>query len=89
MLLAAEASVVRQSSRRFAPAAVNIPRGSTLHIENNDNVTHHVYVDSPEMSFDSGEQPVGATVDVPFKSPGLFSVRCAIHPTMRLQVTVE
>jgi plastocyanin len=52
-------------------------------------VTHHVYVDSPTMKFDSGEQPIGATVDLRFDEKGTFLVRCAIHPTMRLAVTVK
>ena len=41
------------------------------------------------MKFDSGEQPVGKSVDVVFDRDGSFTVRCAIHPTMRLAVTVQ
>jgi plastocyanin len=60
-----------------------------VHIVNDDDVTHHVYVDSPTMKFDSGEQPIGQTVDLKFDERGTFLVRCAIHPTMRLTVTVR
>jgi plastocyanin len=89
LLLAAETIVVSQRNRRFAPDAGTIARGATLHIVNDDRVTHHIFVDSPEMSFDSGEQPIGAVVDVRFDRVGSFRVQCAIHPTMHLEVTVE
>jgi len=88
-LHADDATVISQRSRMFAPPAITIPRGSKLHIVNDDNITHHVYIDSPEMSFDSGEQAIGETADISFTRPGSFRVRCAIHPTMHLQVTVK
>jgi plastocyanin len=86
---AADALMVSQFHRQFAPAELHITRGATVHIENDDNVTHHVYVDAPDMQFDSGEQPVGKTVDLTFNTAGTFTVLCAIHPTMKLKVVVE
>jgi plastocyanin len=80
---------VSQKNRTFNPDRLVIARGTVVHIMNDDNVTHHVYVDAPTMKFDSGEQPVGSTVDLKFDVDGTFLVRCAIHPTMRLIVTVK
>jgi plastocyanin len=80
---------VSQRNRAFAPNQLDIARGTVVHINNDDNVTHHVFVDSPKMKFDSGEQKIGTTVDLHFDEAGTFSVRCAIHPTMRLTVTVK
>jgi plastocyanin len=40
------------------------------------------------MKFDSGEQAVGKEVTLRFDHEGTFAVRCAIHPTMHLDVTV-
>jgi plastocyanin len=80
---------VSQKDRAFAPAELTVSRGAVVHIVNDDDVTHHVYVDSPQMKFDSVEQPIGATVDLRFDEQGKFLVRCAIHPTMRLTVTVK
>jgi plastocyanin len=88
-VLAGDAVTVSQHNRRFSPDTVRISRGSVVHIVNDDKVTHHIFVNAPEFKFDSGEQPVGTTVDVPFGSTGTFPVSCAIHPTMRLTVTVE
>jgi plastocyanin len=60
-----------------------------VRIVNDDKVTHHIYVDTPDMRFDSGEQPVGKNVDLVFDRTGAFPVQCAIHPTMHLEVVVD
>lgn len=87
--LAAEAVVVSQRDREFWPQDLKLTRGSVVHIKNDDKVTHHVFVDSPNMSFDSGEQPMGKTVEIKFDKNGRFAIRCAIHPLMRLLIKVE
>jgi len=79
---------VSQSNRRFSPDQLTIDKGTTVRVVNDDRVTHHVYIDAPGKAFDSGEQPVGKSVDLQFDTAGRFLVRCAIHPTMRLDVTV-
>ncbi|MDE2166728.1 MAG: cupredoxin domain-containing protein [Alphaproteobacteria bacterium] len=86
---AGDTIVVSQRNRQFHPDTLTIARGTVVHIINDDRVTHHVYVDSPAMKFDSGEQPVGTTVDLEFDHPGTYQVLCAIHPTMHLTVTVK
>jgi len=86
---AADTIVVSQRDRKFTPDHLTLERGSIARIVNDDRVTHHVYVDAPGMSFDSGEQPIGTTVDLRFDRVGSYEVLCAIHPTMRLRVTVK
>src|SRR5215469_8051656 len=85
--LAAGLVTVSQRDRQFTPDHLVLSPGTALRILNDDNVTHHVFVDSPEMSFDSGEQPIGATVELHFDKRGSFEVQCAIHPAMLLRVT--
>src|SRR5579871_4644754 len=89
LVAAADAPTVSQYNRQFSPSQLQVAAGTTIHIVNDDNVTHHVYVDAPGMQFDSGEQPVGKTVDVLFDRAGTFTVLCAIHPTMKLRVAVN
>ncbi len=88
-VLAAEVIVVSQHNRRFWPVTLDLPKGGVIRIVNDDRVTHHVYVDAPGMSYDSGEMPVGANLTLQFDHEGVFPVRCAIHPTMHLDVTVH
>jgi len=87
--LAADALTVSQHNRTFSPDQLQLARGSTVKIVNDDKVTHHVYVDAPGMKFDSGAQSVGSSVELRFDAAGTFDVLCAIHPTMHLQVTVK
>lgn len=86
--LAADTATVSQRGRRFTPDTLRVTVGTPVQIENDDRVTHHVYIDQPEMKFDSGEQSVGNAVTLQFDHTGTFAVRCAIHPTMHLDVTV-
>jgi plastocyanin len=89
LVAAADTPTVSQFNRQFSPSQLQVARGTTVHIVNDDNVTHHIYVDAPGMQFDSGEQPVGKTVDVTFDRAGTYTVLCAIHPTMKLKVVVN
>lgn len=86
---AAETVSVSQQNRKFMPDNLVISSGSSVHFINDDKVTHQIYVDSKVMTFYSEEQPMGKTIDVLFDHAGTFVVRCAIHPSMRLTVTVQ
>jgi plastocyanin len=86
--LAADTAMVSQRGRKFTPDTLRITPGTMVRIANDDRVTHHVYVDQPDMKFDSGEQSVGNEVTLRFDHEGTFAVRCAIHPTMHLDITV-
>jgi len=86
--LAADTDVVSQRGRKFTPDAIRVVPGTTVRIANDDRVTHHLYIDQSDMKFDSGEQAVGVDVNLRFDHEGHFAVRCAIHPTMHLDVTV-
>lgn len=87
--LAADVVVVSQRNRHFSPDHLTVAVGTVLRVMNDDRVTHHIYVDAPDLAFDSGEQPVGKSIELKFDRSGRFLIRCAIHPTMRLDVTVE
>jgi plastocyanin len=86
--LAADTATVSQRGRKFNPDTLRVAPGTTVRIANDDRVTHHVYVDQSEMKFDSGEQAVGNEVTLLFDREGHFAVRCAIHPTMHLDIDV-
>lgn len=82
--------VVSQKQRAFQPNDIALRRGDTLRIVNDDGeLLHHAFIRSERMNFDSGEQEPGSAVRVRFTSAGTFQVNCAIHPRMRLTVTVR
>ena len=74
----------------FTPAKSRIKRGETIQIVNDDaDLLHHAYIDSPKFSFDSGDQKPGSVTPITFTVAGDFDVLCAIHPKMKLDVHVK
>lgn len=81
---------VSQKGRAFQPNAVILQRGASVEIVNDDgDLLHHVYIDSPTFSFDSGDLKPGSKTLVAFTEGGTFAVLCGIHPKMKLTVRVE
>jgi len=86
---AAETLAISQKKRTFNPSEIAIHKGDTLHIANDDQFTHQVYVDDPAFTFESAEADPGANVDIRFTAAGSFDVLCHIHPKMKLHVIVQ
>ena len=81
---------ISQKGREYHPREISIKRGETLQIINDDaDLLHHSYIDSPKFSFDSGDQQPGSKTDITFTVAGDFDALCAIHPKMRLVVHVQ
>jgi plastocyanin len=81
---------ISQKGRQFHPGEISIKRGETLQVINDDgDLLHHAYIDSPKFAFDSGDQQPGSRTDITFPTQGDFEVLCAIHPKMRLVVHVN
>lgn len=89
MLAWAASHQIVQKSRTFGVTDIVIAAGDSLLFTNEDPFLHQIYVKSPAMNFESSEQPPGQTVEVRFPAAGSFTVRCHIHPTMSLAVTVK
>jgi plastocyanin len=83
-----EQSII-QRGERFQPNRIELKRGQALRVTNEDPFVHHVYVDAPEMKYDSGEQRPGRVLSIPFEKPGEYVLQCAIHLKMKLRVTVK
>lgn len=87
---AAARLAVSQRERIFHPNQLDVSRGETVGVLNDDGeLLHHAYVATDEFNFDSGEQEPGSTTDIRFTRTGTFTVRCRIHPKMALVVTVK
>ena len=81
--------VVGQKGKQFSTAALSVRRGEAIRFVNDDTVAHNVFSKSPAAAFNLKLQPPGQSEEVRFEHPGTAVVRCAIHPMMRLEVTVE
>ena len=80
---------VAQKNRSFSLGEITIAAGDSIAFSNEDEFLHQIYVDSPQMDFDSAEQHPGETIKVSFPRAGAFPVRCHIHPKMLLTVRVK
>jgi plastocyanin len=81
---------ISQKGREFHPAEITIKRGEVIKIVNDDaDLLHHAFIDSPTFSFDSGDQTPGTVTPITFTVAGNFNVLCAIHPKMLLVVHVQ
>jgi plastocyanin len=88
--LAAGPYQISQKNREFQPGSIAINRGEALRFVNDDgDLLHHAYLTSPTFSFDSNDQKPGSSFTVVFPVAGSFTVRCGIHPKMKLMVKVN
>lgn len=81
-------TVIHQKGRVFSADHVTIQKGETLTFLNDDAVPHNLMSTSPGNEFDLGSQKPGTSTPVTFDAPGEATVICAIHPRMKMQVTV-
>lgn len=85
----AEEVEISQKGKTFSEKNLSLKVGDTISFVNDDDITHNVYSRSKGHKFDIGAQRPGTTVAHEFTAPGKVKVRCAIHPRMKLTVTVE
>ena len=80
--------VVNQKGRVFSMETVAIKKGGALTFFNDDNIPHNIMSASAGNEFNLGSQKPGTATDVTFKTAGDVQVICAIHPRMKMMVSV-
>jgi plastocyanin len=80
---------VTQRDKTFLPGQVSLKVGDTLVFKNEDPITHNMFSRSEPNDFNLKLQKPGEDMRQTFRAPGEVLVRCAIHPKMKLLVTVE
>jgi hypothetical protein len=71
----------------FTRGRIHVPAGAVVEWENEDATAHTVTAD--DGSFDSGPLREGEAWRAQFLEPGVYIVRCRLHPYMRSVVVVE
>jgi len=79
---------ITQKGRAFSEGAVNLKKGDVITFVNDDNIAHNIYSTSPANEFNLGSQAPGTSSPVTFGKSGEVTVLCAIHPRMKMVVTV-
>ncbi|MEA3371150.1 MAG: plastocyanin/azurin family copper-binding protein [Campylobacterota bacterium] len=81
--------VIDQKGKTFIPHAITVAVGDTITFKNSDPFAHNAYTDDEANEFDIGMQAAGGEDSITVKAAGTFSVECAIHPNMLLEVTAK
>lgn len=71
--------------KKYTVPALKIKTGDVIHFNNVDSVKHNVML---EDHFNFIQEP-GSRESYQFQKAGEYDVRCAIHPKMKIKVTVE
>jgi plastocyanin len=74
--------------KKFDPASLVVPVGSTVSFPNRDEILHNVFSASVGEEFDLGVYGEGASASHTFKKPGLFIINCNVHQAMQSSVLV-
>src|SRR5580704_4370311 len=72
-------------------ASVSLTKGDRLNFSNDDDVIHNIHIFGPgsEEGADLGLQKPGKMLSYKFDKAGAYRVRCNIHPSVKMAVTVN
>lgn len=80
---------VNQKDKTFSTKEIKAKVGDKITFYNDDNVTHNVFSRSGGNKFTVPLQKPKQHHSIELKEAGKCEVRCAIHPRMKLVITVE
>ena len=63
--------------------------GDTVVFVNDDRFAHNIYSETPEFEFDFRKQMPGEKDILVLDEALVFEVRCAIHPRMKMTISVN
>lgn len=87
---AATTITVVQRGLMLNKSAVELARGDRIIFTNQDDVIHNIHIFGPaDFEKDLGLQKPGVPLSYAFDSAGQFKVRCNIHPSVKMAVTVK
>jgi plastocyanin len=76
--------------QQFSERSLALKPSDTVTFSNKDDVSHNItVVDDDDDTADLGLQKPGENLTYKFDKAGRFKVRCSIHPSMKMTVTVK
>lgn len=81
--------IIDQKGKTFVPSSITVKVGDTITFKNSDSFAHNAYTDDEANEFDTGMQSSSTNKTITVKEAGTFSIECAIHPNMLLEVTAK
>lgn len=86
---AAQTATVDQKDKQFSVPSLKIKVGDSVRFVNSDPFFHNVFSLSDAKTFDLGSYPQGQSRSIVFDKPGEVEVECAIHPNMKMKISVS
>jgi len=81
---------VDQRDMQFVPGSVAINVGDSVRFTDTDRIAHDITVIDPAgTAVDHGMDYFNQQIVVKFDKPGVYQVRCRIHPAMKMTITVK
>ena len=81
--------IIDQKGKTFIPHSITVSPGDTITFRNSDPFAHNAYTDNEDNEFDIGMQSSGTEKVITINAGSDFSIECAIHPNMLLEVAVK
>jgi plastocyanin len=88
---AAATITVSQRGLMLSRSSASLATGDRIIFTNEDDVIHNIHIFGPgdDDSKDLGLQKPGVTLTYKFDKAGPYRVRCNIHPSVKMAVTVK
>ena len=88
---AATTITVVQRGLLLNKTSVTLTKGDRIVFANEDDVIHNIHIFGPgeDDEKDLGLQKPGVPLNYTFDKVGLYRVRCNIHPSVKMAVTVK
>ena len=90
---ASAATTIRVGQRGavFSQSSASITKGDSMVFTNEDDVIHNIHVFGPgnDESSDLGLQRPRVALTYRYDKAGAYKVRCNLHPSMKMVVTVK
>ncbi len=86
--LAADTAIV-QKDLAFSKTAITVAVGDKVMWGSADTVNHNIHIKGEGEDVDLGVQKNSEVISHVFNKKGEYVVQCAIHPRMKMTVTVQ
>ncbi|HEY2136544.1 MAG TPA: plastocyanin/azurin family copper-binding protein [Xanthobacteraceae bacterium] len=88
---AATSLSIGQRGLQLTQSSAALAKGDRIIFTNEDDVIHNIHIFGPgeDDSTDLGLQKPGTSLTYRFDKPGAYRVRCNIHPSVKMTVSVK
>lgn len=80
---------VAEKGKEFSVGELSAKVGDTIKFENQDSIVHNIFSLTPGHEFQTKARKPGEAYTLKLDKEGKIAVRCALHPKMKLDVTVS